>query len=93
MIGPGLARLLDIIKSNPTDTVLVDRFLVLAADTPEYERVDAVLRLGGALIQTAPRRAIEVSWMVYKSGLRDMRSIGLAKKKRLSVFVLRRSGS
>ena len=77
MIGPGLARLLDIIKSNPTDTVLVDRFLVLAADTPEYERVDAVLRLGGALIQTAPRRAIEVSWMVYKSGLRDMESLVL----------------
>jgi hypothetical protein len=77
MIGPGLARLLDIIKSNPADTILVDRFLVLAADTPEYERAEAVLRLGRALIQDAPRKAIEVSWMVYKSSLRDMESLAV----------------
>ena len=76
-MGPGLLRILDRIKANPSDTMLVDRFLVLAADTPEHERVEATLGLARALLAKSPRRSIEICWMVYKSGLRDVESLAI----------------
>jgi hypothetical protein len=76
-MGPGLARMLDMIIKTPADTMLVDRFLVLASDIPESERVDATLKLAKALSDKQPRRALEVAWMLYKSGLKDSEALQL----------------
>lgn len=67
-MGPGLVKILNLIKAKPSETMLIDRFLVLASDLGEYERVDATLKLATSLILAQPRRAIEVAWMTYKSG-------------------------
>lgn len=64
---PGLHRLLDLIRVNPQDSLLVDRFLILAADLEEGTRVDATLGLSEALLRKNPRRAIELAHMVYKA--------------------------
>lgn len=64
---PGLHRLLDLIRVNPQDSLLVDRFLILAADLDESTRVDATLGLSEALLRKNPRRAIELAHMVYKA--------------------------
>ena len=66
-MDPGLARLLELINSNPADTLLVDRYLVLAADLGEDPRADATLGLARALIAKNPRRAIELAHMVYQA--------------------------
>ncbi len=71
-MGPGLARMLDMIIKTPSDTMLVDRFLVLASDIPELERADATLKLARSLLPLQPRRSLEIAWMVYKSGLKDI---------------------
>lgn len=63
----GLVRLLDLIRVNPQDTLLVDRFLILASDLEERSRVDATLGLSEALLRKNPRRAIELAHMVYKA--------------------------
>lgn len=64
---PGLVRLLDLIRVNPQDTLLVDRFLILASDLEETSRADATLGLSEALLRKNPRRAIELAHMVYKA--------------------------
>jgi hypothetical protein len=76
-MGPGLVKLLDLIEANAGDSLLVDRFLVLASDMPDFEKVEASLRLAQKLLGTSPRKAIEVAWMVYKSSLRDGDSLKL----------------
>lgn len=63
---PGLLRILELIRANPQDTLLVDRFLILASDLQELDRVDATLGLSEALLRRNPRRAIELAHMVYK---------------------------
>lgn len=63
----GLVRLLDLIRVNPQDTLLVDRFLILASDLEERSRVDATLGLSEALLRKNPRRAIELAHMVYRA--------------------------
>jgi hypothetical protein len=71
-MGPGLHNLLDLIERSPTESMLVDRVLVLASDVPEFERVEVTLKLAKVLLSGNPRRALEISWMLYKSGLRDL---------------------
>ena len=74
-MGPGLARMLDMITKAPADTMLVDRFLVLASDIPEFDRAEATLKLARALTGDLPRRSLEIAWMVYKSGLKDSEAL------------------
>lgn len=69
--------MLNLIDTNPNDTVLVDRFLVLAADMPEHEKLTVTIRLARTLLKRVPRKAIEVAWMVYNSSLRDEDSLKL----------------
>ena len=76
-MGPGLAKILELIDANPADSMLVDRYLILASDIPEHERVDATIQLASSLLKRNPRRALEVAWMLYKSSLRDMDSLEL----------------
>jgi hypothetical protein len=73
----GLVRLLDLIRVNPQDTLLVDRFLILASDLEERSRVDATLGLSEALLRKNPRRAIELAHMVYKAKPGDVQPIEL----------------
>jgi hypothetical protein len=77
LMGPGLAKILELIDANPADSMLVDRYLILASDIPEHERVDATIQLASSLLKRNPRRALEVAWMLYKSSLRDMDSLEL----------------
>lgn len=74
-MGPGLAKILELINASPDDSMLVDRYLVLAADMPEFERAEATLELAKSLLPQDPRRSMEISWMVYKSSLRDNESL------------------
>ncbi len=62
----GLQRILELIRVNPDDTLLVDRFLILAADLIEGERADVTLTLSEALLRKNPRRSIELAHMVYR---------------------------
>ncbi|MCX6119507.1 MAG: hypothetical protein NT027_18375 [Proteobacteria bacterium] len=63
----GLNRLLELIRVNPQDTLLVDRFLILASDLKENERVDVTLGLSEALLRKNPSKAIDLAYMVYKA--------------------------
>lgn len=63
----GLLRILDLIRVNPQDTLLVDRFLILSSDLKQDERAIATLSLSEALLRKNPRRAIELAHMVYKA--------------------------
>jgi hypothetical protein len=65
------------ISTNSNDSMLVDRFLVLASDMPEHEKVEATLRLARTLLEKSPRKAIEIAWMVYNSSLKDADSLSL----------------
>lgn len=62
----GLSRILDLIRVNPHDSLLVDRFLILASDLHEDDRADVTLSLSEALLRKSPRRAVELAHMVYK---------------------------
>ena len=73
----GLSRILDLIRVNPQDTLLVDRFLILAADLHEEERVDVTLSLSEALLRKNPRRSIELAHMVYKARPGDTQPLEL----------------
>jgi hypothetical protein len=70
-------RMLQLIDINTNDSMLVDRFLVLAADMPEHEKLEATLKLARTLLKKAPRKAMDVAWMVYNSSLRDGESLSL----------------
>lgn len=63
----GLERILDLIRVNPQDTLLVDRFLILAADLHEEDRASVTLGLSEVLLRKNPRRSIELAHMVYKA--------------------------
>ncbi len=76
-MSPGLMRMLQLIDINTNDSMLVDRFLVLAADMPEHEKLEATLKLARTLLKKAPRKAMDVAWMVYNSSLRDGESLDL----------------
>jgi hypothetical protein len=66
-VSAGLKRMLELIRSNPQDTLLVDRFLVLASDLSDDEKADLTLGLSEALLRKNPRRAIEVAHMLYRA--------------------------
>ena len=76
-MSPGIIKLLDMIAKSPVESMLVDRVLVLASDVPEFERAEIALRLSKVLLDGNPRRSIEISWMLFKSGLRDFDALGI----------------
>lgn len=65
-VHAGLRRLLDLIKVNPNDGLLVDRFLVLVADLAEVDRAGLTLELARVVLRKNPRKAIELAHMVFK---------------------------
>jgi len=76
-VSPGLVRMLEMISANFKDSMLVDRFLVLASDMPEHEKVEATLQLARTLQKKSPRKAMEIAWMVYNSSLSDAESLAV----------------
>ncbi len=64
---PGLKRILDLVRVNPQDSLLVDRFLILASDLKEEERSEVTLGLSEALLRKNPSKAIDLAYMVYKA--------------------------
>jgi hypothetical protein len=73
----GLLRILDLIRADPKDTLLIDRFLILAADLQEDEKIKATLGLSEVLIAKNPRRAIELAHMVYSAVPGEIQSLEL----------------
>ena len=70
-MAPGLRKILDLIKTKPTDQRLIDRFLALVNDLGDVERFDATLQLSKILIPKMPAKALELSWSMFKAGNKE----------------------
>jgi hypothetical protein len=67
-VAPGLKKILDLIKSAPTDERLLDRYLSLAGELPNLERGDAMIQVTRILIPKMPTKALELAWNLFRSG-------------------------
>lgn len=63
---PGLKKLLELITATPGDQRLIDRFVSLSLELTSGERVDAMIQLAQILATTAPVKAIDIAWGLFK---------------------------
>jgi len=74
---PGLKRILDLIKASPNDPRLVDRYLALAGELSDDERVDANLQLALAFTNKFPMQAVDLAWALFKNGEQETESLSV----------------
>ena len=79
-MSPGILKLLRAIESRPSESKLIDRFMMLVHEGPEEERSAARTQLGKILVEINPIRAIEIVFQEYKNGISRAANVAIIIK-------------